>query len=133
MAERMIIIIEKTLYRRIGNEFPDFDSHLDEIGIIEDGETDEFQPFEEGKESSVRKSTKSDTCIVFLHTKYSTYSPASALANTEQGTAMLLTLNHALASVNPTVLTAGSSILHGVLLSISSSRLSIITLRCKCW
>ena len=27
--------------------FPDFESHLDEIGFIEDGNEDEFEPFEE--------------------------------------------------------------------------------------
>ncbi|MAM36893.1 MAG: tetratricopeptide repeat protein [Candidatus Poseidoniales archaeon] len=47
--ERMIIIIEEEnpLPKNWKPEFPDFDSHLDEIGIIEDGDTDEFQPFEE--------------------------------------------------------------------------------------
>ena len=63
--ERMIIIIEEEnpLPKNWKPEFPDFDSHLDEIGIIEDGDTDEFQPF------WFEKSTKSDTCIGFLHTK----------------------------------------------------------------
>ena len=63
------------------------------------------------KESSGSKKVQNPIlALVFLHTKYCTYSHARiALAlNTEQGTAMLLTLNHALASVNPTVLTAGS-------------------------
>ena len=47
--ERMIKIIEDNspLPKNWKPQFPDFDSHLDEMGFIEDGEEDAFEQFEE--------------------------------------------------------------------------------------
>ena len=47
--ERMIKIIEDNspLPKNWKPKFPDFDSHLDDMGFIEDGEEDTFEQFEE--------------------------------------------------------------------------------------
>ena len=47
--ERMLKIIEDKTKLPGGwkHELPDFDSHLDEIGFIDEGEEDSFEPFEE--------------------------------------------------------------------------------------
>ena len=47
--ERMLKIIESDtpLPKNWKPSFPDFESHLDEIGYIEEGDEESFEPFEE--------------------------------------------------------------------------------------